>query len=116
VANYFARHGWRAGELVVDQATLGPGVQEPAPANSLDLNETVGSLVQRGYRFPTAQPESTPVSIFKLDEGPAAEYWVGYHNFRVITRYNRSAMYALAVYQLSQAILDAFETNGRREG
>jgi len=37
------------------------------------------------------------------------EYWVGYHNFYVITRYNRSVMYALAVYQLGQAILAEYE-------
>ncbi|GIT14764.1 MAG: hypothetical protein CM1200mP36_05200 [Gammaproteobacteria bacterium] len=37
------------------------------------------------------------------------EYWVGFHNFYVITRYNRSVMYALAVYQLGQTILAEYE-------
>lgn len=110
VANYFKRHGWREGEAVVERATLTADWSGPPPANSLDLDDTVASLRRRGYVFTTDLPDSTPVSIYKLDEGDDAEYWVGYHNFRVITRYNRSAMYALAVYQLSQAILGALDT------
>ena len=45
------------------------------------------------------------VSLFVLDTKKGAkEYWIGQHNFYVITRYNHSHMYAMAVYQLSQEI------------
>jgi membrane-bound lytic murein transglycosylase B len=39
---------------------------------------------------------------FELEDG--YEYWLGLHNFYVITQYNHSAMYAMSVYQLSQRI------------
>jgi membrane-bound lytic murein transglycosylase B len=58
-----------------------------------------------GYVFPTEQPAEAPAAPYALEaDGGGFEYWVGYHNFRVITRYNRSPKYALAAYQLAQAI------------
>jgi len=108
VANYFARHGWRAGETVVVPAIRG-GAPGAAPANGLDLNETVASLRDLGYLFDAGDPD-TPVMLIGLESSDdALEYWVGLHNFRVITRYNRSVKYALAVHQLSQAIVDAYD-------
>lgn len=107
VANYFKAHGWRSAEPVVVRATLRSGASAPAPANSMDLNETVASLTQAGYVFPTALPGSTPATVLGLDGREGKEYWVGYHNFRVITRYNRSVMYALAAQQLADAIVAA---------
>lgn len=109
VANYFKVHGWRADELVVSRATRAPDAAAIAPANSMDLNETVASLKERGYEFSTALPESTPVTVLGLEGRDGTEYWVGYHNFRVITRYNRSVMYALVAQQLGEAIAAALE-------
>jgi len=105
VANYFNVHGWQAGQPVVEQATRSERFAGAEPGNSLDLGETVGSLTSMGYVFATSLPADTPAAAYALEaEGGGAEYWVGYHNFRVITRYNRSAKYALAAHQLSQAI------------
>ncbi|MDH3417934.1 MAG: lytic murein transglycosylase B [Gammaproteobacteria bacterium] len=109
VANYFKVHGWRADEPVVARAARAPGDASPVPANSMDLNETVASLKERGYEFTTAFPESTPVTVLGLEGRDGTEYWVGYHNFRVITRYNRSVMYALVAQQLGEAIAAALE-------
>ena len=75
----------------------------------MDLNETVASLRERGYEFSTTLPGSTPVTVLGLDGREGTEYWVGYHNFRVITRYNRSVMYALVAQQLGEAIAAARE-------
>lgn len=108
VANYFKVHGWRANEPVADQATTGRQWSGPHPQNSLELTSTVGELAASGYMFPTTAPDSAPAMMVRLDAVEGDELWVGYHNFRVITRYNRSLMYALAVYQLSEEIRRGF--------
>jgi membrane-bound lytic murein transglycosylase B len=105
VANYFAKHGWRGGEPVVDPATRPESWSGPEPSNKLDLDDTVGALADLGYVFTTALPTDAPAAAYSF-EAPdgGSEYWIGYHNFRVVTRYNRSTKYALAAYQLSQAL------------
>lgn len=108
VANYFSAHGWRADEVVVDRATLSPGWSGEEPPNSIDLDETVASLSDSGYVFSTDLPGDTAVTVLSLEGEEEQEYWVGYHNFHVITRYNRSVMYALAAQQLSETILAGF--------
>jgi membrane-bound lytic murein transglycosylase B len=62
-----------------------------------------------GYAFAADLPSTAPAAVFSFEaDGGGSEYWVGYHNFHVITRYNRSPKYALAAYQLSQAIRDGY--------
>ena len=75
----------------------------------MDLNDTVATLTSSGYVFATDLPDSTPVTVLGLEGAEGTEYWVGYQNFRVITRYNRSVMYALAAKQLADAIAAAIE-------
>lgn len=116
VANYFAKHGWRAGQPVMEPAIRPENFAGPEPRNSLDLGDTVGSLAEMGYAFSTSLPTDAPAAAYSYEaEGGGSEYWVGYHNFRVVTRYNRSTKYALAAHQLSQAIrtryFDALASN-----
>jgi membrane-bound lytic murein transglycosylase B len=109
VANYFRVHGWRAGESVADQATRSARAGDHSPSNGLDLDQTVQSLSELGYVFATDMPGSAAAAVYAVDGVEGTEYWVGYHNFYVITRYNRSHMYALAVHELSQALREAFD-------
>jgi membrane-bound lytic murein transglycosylase B len=51
--------------------------------------------------------EDTPVALFRMEAEEGPEYWLGLHNFYVITRYNHSRLYALAVLQLGDAIAAA---------
>ncbi len=101
VANYFKRHGWRAGET----ATITANYKGSAfPEFKMKPTKSIASL-SSSQVFPTQPVKTsalaTPIQL-ELESG--YEYWLGLHNFYVITRYNHSNLYAMAVYQLSQAI------------
>jgi membrane-bound lytic murein transglycosylase B len=106
VANYFSEHGWKTGEEVVAQATLGHtwSGPKPVPKNKLTASETVSTLSQKGVMFATDLAPDSQGELLAYEGESGLEYWVGFHNFFVITRYNRSIMYALAAYQLGQTI------------
>ena len=106
VANYFVEHGWRTGEEVTSQATLsnrwnGP---VPEPKNKLKADGTVESLSKQGVVFATDLCADSKSELLTYEGDAGTEHWVGFHNFFVITKYNRSAMYALAAHQLGQEI------------
>jgi membrane-bound lytic murein transglycosylase B len=104
VANYLRVHGWREGEPVVANATLTDTDLSRFNVATIELNETVGSLREKGVEFSTQQPEDAPAMLVVLQGKNGPEYRVGFNNFYVITRYNRSTMYALAVHELGNAI------------
>lgn len=104
VANYFVEHGWQPGNEIAAQATLAANWQGPAPKNTLKPKETVASLSGQGVVFTTDMPADHTSQLLTLEGADGLERWVGFHNFFVITRYNRSVMYALAVHQLGQEI------------
>ncbi len=104
VANYFVRHGWRRDAQVVASATLGAQWSGDTPENTLTPAETVTSLSHQGVMFSTELPGDQKSQLLTLVGEDGDEHWVGFHNFFVITRYNRSVMYALAVHQLGQEI------------
>jgi len=104
VANYFVEHDWQPGGEVVTRASLAKNWNGSTPRNSLRTEETVGSLSRSGVMFATDLDTDARSSLLKLEGEAGAEYWVAFHNFFVITRYNRSVMYALAVHQLGREI------------
>ncbi len=112
VANYFKRHGWRPGETVVAAADASAEAPEDIfvrTRKDLKPTRTVAGFAAKGV---VAREEIDPAAEaiamkFELEKG--YEYWLGLHNFYVITRYNHSAMYAMSVYQLSQAIAGRLE-------
>jgi len=104
VANYFVAHGWNAGEEITSQATLSSRWRGPLPDNTLTPAETVSSLSELGVMFVTNLPNDSESQLITLEGDRGTEHWVGFHNFFVITRYNRSVMYALAVHQLGREI------------
>jgi membrane-bound lytic murein transglycosylase B len=104
IANYFNAHGWKSGEEVVSRATIGDRWKGPFPENVLKPEETVASLSKKGVMFSTSLPNDSTSQLLTLAGADGEEHWVGFHNFFVITRYNHSVMYALAVHQLGQEI------------
>ncbi len=106
VANYFVEHGWRTDEDVVARATLGEAWRgaPPEPKNTLTASATVAALRDDGVDFDTRLCADSKAELLGYEGDDGSEYWVGFHNFFVITRYNRSVMYALAAHQLGQAI------------
>lgn len=108
VANYFRkkggeRGGWVPGGPVVARAELQAGYPEFNP-DTWTPDYTLADLAQRGYRpLEPVAPDAT-ATLVSLEGSAGKQYWLGFQNYYAITRYNNSKMYAMAVYQLSQAI------------
>ncbi|HXQ63475.1 MAG TPA: lytic murein transglycosylase B, partial [Steroidobacteraceae bacterium] len=107
VAHYFVVHGWHAGEPVAAVADLWYPDVEDLPAGHLELSEQIGSLRSKGVLLDSTLPDDAPAVFVALRDAAGPTYRVGFHNFWVITRYNRSSMYALAVCELAAAIAPA---------
>jgi peptidoglycan lytic transglycosylase B len=104
IANYLKQHGWRSGEPVVTDATLTGTDTSNFTLGEVALNETVGSLRDKGVQFTTTLPESAPAVLLSLQGKDGPVYRVGFNNFYVITRYNRSPLYANTVHDLGRVI------------
>lgn len=111
VANYFAKKGnWQPKGPVMERATRDPSAADFVnPGNAVTLDQRVDSLAALGYR--AADPVAVlhmdggqPVTLITLEGVAGPEYWIVYNNFKAITTYNISRLYATAVYQLAQAI------------
>ncbi len=103
IANYFVQHGWIPGAPVLDDINHNNAPDDPAAAK-LALADTLASLHARGYIFSSTLPEDTPAMLVPAQFEQSIGWRVGYQNFYVITRYNRSTLYAMAVHELAQAI------------
>jgi membrane-bound lytic murein transglycosylase B len=102
VANYFVGYGWQRGQPVFVRAQVDTGVAPFVPEN-LEPTFTLAQLAAKGYRPAEAAPD-LPATLLTLEGADGPESWIGYQNFYVITRYNRSPLYAMAVHQLAQAL------------
>ena len=108
VANYFNRHGWRAGKAisvpVIMKGRKAKKIAVGRGRKGLKPTLTAGQLRKAGIIFKHKVSSDRLVVLLELEGEEGVEYWAGFKNFYVITRYNISAMYAMAVYQLSQRI------------
>ncbi|MEJ2618873.1 MAG: lytic murein transglycosylase B [Candidatus Thiodiazotropha sp.] len=108
VANYFKTHGWQKDQPITRQVQGTDNLQQYVDAG-MKPSIKVADLIAAGVKPLDQTPlnENAQTSLIKLDAGDHQEYWLGLENFYVITRYNHSNLYAMAVYQLSQEILAA---------
>ncbi len=104
VGNYLKEKGWNAGEPVLTDATADPDKVADLDGRKLALSDTVGSLMAKGLSFESPLPAEAPALLIAADESDGIHWRVGYNNFYVITRYNHSVLYAMAVYELASAV------------
>jgi membrane-bound lytic murein transglycosylase B len=102
-ANYLRQAGWQYDAPVLAEARLA-GDPSLTPPEHMALNETLGDLRLHGLHVSTTLPDSTPALLLAAPQPDAMAYRVGFQNFYVITRYNSSPLYAMAVFELAQAI------------
>ena len=104
VGNYLKEHGWNAGEPVLSEAVVDADKTADLDGHKLALDDTVETLKAKGVTFESALPPDAKVLLIAADEPDGVHWRVGYNNFYVITRYNHSALYAMAVYELAAAV------------
>jgi membrane-bound lytic murein transglycosylase B len=107
VASYFKQHGWVAGESVVSRASVSGQQVDEGLSPGIDPVKNVAQLRALGWSSHDALRDDLPVTAFRLQGADGPEYWLGLKNFYAITRYNRSVMYAMAVHQLSESLVQA---------
>jgi len=106
VANYFVRHGWQAGGLVaialpeqkVDKLLLSAMPKPEKPS------KTVAHYRQAGVVIPEQISDTAKATLMALETKRGTQYWLGFNNFYVISRYNHSHLYSMAVHQFSQLL------------
>jgi membrane-bound lytic murein transglycosylase B len=103
IANYFVAHGWEQGGLVAVPARRDANLDEFSP-NGMEAKYSLSDLAEKGYHLDEAVTLAGDATVLNLDGEDGREHWITFNNFYVISRYNRSPLYSLAVYQLSQAI------------
>jgi len=108
VANYFRRHGWQHGAPVASRASVKGSDYKKLIKKSLKPKKTLAQITSQGVTLNDPQsnkiPESTKAALIRLKNQPENEYWVTYRNFYTISRYNHSARYSMAIFQIASAL------------
>ena len=104
VGNYFKRHHWKPGQPIASPVKVHGNRYQALIDNNLKRRYTLKELMDNGVILPQGLPTDLQGVLIEFETRNGPEYWVGWHNFYVISRYNHSALYSMAVYQLSQQI------------
>jgi membrane-bound lytic murein transglycosylase B len=107
VGNYFQSYGWQAGEPVAVSVEVKGEETREAANTGWGARHSVEEWEKRGVVLHGSAWPLTEAMLIRLDTTSGPEYWLGFQNFYVITRYNRSLQYAMAVYQLAGEIESA---------
>lgn len=108
VAAYLSRHGWKHGEPVALPAALPENRTSPLQQQGMQ-KFSAGELRRAGFVFSESIDDEQEVRLVALQDENEMHYWIGLHNFGVINRYNRSALYAMVTANLAHAINKAHE-------
>ncbi len=112
VANYFKQHRWQTGEPVASLARfMGDDEQKQQLNNVVSTGPkpqkpqlTILEIKQAGLLADADYADNDKATAMAFTGADGTEYWIGLQNFYVITRYNHSPLYAMAVYQLSEEL------------
>lgn len=115
VANYFHGHGWQTGQPIAVRAAVS-GSGAAGLKTGFDTKYSLSELAAQGISPAAPVGSASSASLLKLDVGTGYDYWLGLPNFYVITRYNHSTYYAMAVYQLGQAVKARVMGGGQMAG
>ena len=119
VANYLRENGWKKGSKAVSEVSVGEKYEKlqddaiaelelPFDLNNFRTKVSTTEMLNEGFKFKdTFNEKITPLLVYEQGK---TKLYLGFDNFRVITKYNRSSKYALAVHQL------AFEISKRFDG
>ena len=118
VANYLKENGWKTGSDAVSQVSVGSKYEKlqddeiaklelPFNLNNFRTKITTTDLLKEGFKFEGKFNEK--ISPLLVYEQGKTKLYLGFDNFRVITKYNRSSKYALAVHQLAIEISKRFD-------
>ncbi|MCK6408019.1 lytic murein transglycosylase B [Thauera sp.] len=106
VANYLRVHGWQPGAPVAERARLGPASDAATLVDAgIEPSLAPALLTDNGVSTADGRAAAQTATLVDLETpGADTEYWLGYQNFYVITRYNRSSFYAMSVFELAEAL------------
>lgn len=105
VGNYLLKYGWKSDEGIAYLVTATGSDYKKILSEDLVPHVTLAELQTLQVKIPAKIPLQTSVKLLEYQQLSNQDLWVGLNNFYVITRYNHSQLYALAVYQLGEAIL-----------
>ena len=111
VANYLRRHGWVKDTQIAVRSHSSSVAFESFRASGLEPTIPLQALLAAGVQPEVALSGNPDTLVIELENERGMEYWIGLRNFYVITRYNHSALYAMAVYQLASKIRAGYRQN-----
>ncbi len=105
VANYLHFFGWVAGQPIAVPARISGADYRDIVEKGFKPHLTLGQMQPKGVEPTDPMPADLVAGLFGLELEQGQDYWLAFNNFYVITRYNRSKNYAMAVHQLATAIV-----------
>ena len=110
MANYYRAFGWNAGGTVIAEAQSGEAELGPVARGGNQTScDRGGAAAARVSSFPAPVDETAEATVFSVETENGHKLYLGFNNFYVITRYNRSVNYAMAVWELATEIKAALQ-------
>jgi membrane-bound lytic murein transglycosylase B len=104
VARYFSANGWRTGEPIATPARVSGSAYQGLAGKKPKLTHSLNELVSLGVEPVDSVPGNFKGGLVELEGEAGPDYWIAFHNFGTVMRYNHSPLYAMAAYELSRAL------------